>query len=347
MKRIGAFDVRAGMFERNAADLLPTSRPFGLTQVATWFYAHLRSSRSPDKHYHLLRAIRADTTVGMGFAVSTPEGVVYDDRVGDFLRGGSFRRFVDENGDLAMRGSAGFYAGKGGPKVEATVGTSTGKLFWDDSGILKLEGKAVPPGGHFIYSPWMPAELGASLHTIQWHTVEGELFGEPVHGICGLENGWNSAPIVTWGGAPVAQAFQHSWCAFVHQFEDGTYQHGEIADWGEAGKFFTIWDDGRHISGTIDDVEITYRADGFVDRMIYLLSNGERWEYVSEDSGALLGQWEMSQLAGENMRCQKGTVGRVGDTRVRKYWYAFQEAFPDRLAGRPEPERKAGAETLY
>jgi hypothetical protein len=284
----------------------------------------------------------------MGFAVSTPAGVVYDDRAARFMRGGSFRRYVDENGDLAMRGSAGFYSGTGGPTVEAVVGTRTKRLVWEDSGLLRLEGRAVPPGGHFLYTPWLPGELGATLHTIQWHTAEGELFGEKVFGIVGLENGFNSPPIVTWAGAPVAGRYQHSWCAFVSEFEDGTLQHGEIIDWGEAGRRATIWDNGNYINCGVEDVRVIYRHDGFVDRMTYTLSNDQTWEYISEDSGGLLGQWKMAQLAGENMRCQKGTVGRVGEARKRKYWYAFQEAFPDRLAGRSEPERTAdGRDILY
>lgn len=314
----------AATLDFDATNYLPTTKVLGLSMAESWLFTHLRGKGS-DSIHHLVRTIRAGTTTGCMVATAVEDGVRYREDAAKFLRGGAVRRHVREDGSLCIDGSLGYFNGGGGPEVHAVLGPKT--MTWSDSGHLELTGKIMGPGLVFCI-PGFNDE--AMFYSHLYYEVEGTFFGEPVEGIVPYENCWLPTGKLYTDG-PILQRYEEAWCAFATIYEDGSVQYGQLAGWSEGMAFADIWDNGRHIACPILSKEVTWRPDGFADRVQYNLANGETWEFCLEDRGILRSQWEMAQATGQNFRVHKGTANRVGETRKRRVHYALVEIFPDRI----------------
>lgn len=336
MKRLGEFSrPQVGVHRYVGEDLMGNARHFGLAPNDSWVTVHVREDNGP--HYHILRHFKPGTSTGVMAAMSHEDGIYFDPRKMDYLRGGTVRRTLNADGDLCLSGSLGMYVGADGVfveseglKSEAVIGAK--RISVKDSGLVDLQGPLMGPG-QWVYLPWAPGKGEATMHTSLFYNVSGTVYGRPVRGIVIHENMWHP-PGMAWGDSPINQKLMGTWCAFAHEFEDGTVQYGHLANWTSAGCFANIWDNGKHIDSDISATKVEYRQDGFAGRIEFKLANGETWECVTEANGAAIDTWKMAQRIGQNFRTgHKGHVGRVGDTRKRRSWYGIFEVFPDRLKG--------------
>ena len=335
-RRLGEFRrPQTGTFQYVGGDLLDSARHFGLARSDSWITSHLRDDSG--RHYHILRHYGVGTSTGVTAAVSREDGIYFDPRKMDYLRGGTVRRYVNSDGDLCMTGSLGMQVGAegvfvadGGLKSEVVAGARATSV--KDSGLIDLKGPLLGPG-HWFMMPWQAGTADATMHTALYYNVKGTVYGETAQGIMVFENIW-SPPGLTCGDSPLSKDLMGLWCAFAQEFEDGSVQYGQLQNWTSAGSFSNITDNGKHITSEVTSSKVFYRDDGFADRIEFRLADGDTWECVTEANGVAIDTWKLAQSTGQTFRTgHKGYCGRVGDKRKRRSWYGIFEVFPDRLRG--------------
>jgi hypothetical protein len=88
-------------------------------------------------------------------------------------------------------------------------------------------------------------------------------------------------------------------------------------------------DGDRHVACGIDSIETQSDANGLGRRVEYRLANGERWEFVTQNT--LMDMLAQARALGSTVQIHKGYFGRVGEIRRRRNWYSIQEWVPERL----------------
>jgi len=325
---IGAFDFKGEDFQAN-------STYFGLHLHETYLIAHLRR-KSDGRDVHITRPLMLFTSSGLSLSAGKSEGGIYQDSRGaGFLRGGTFSRGLDSDGNLRLKGSSGFWSGGSALEVEARVGT---RFTWDDSGKLSLSGRLLGPGMQ-TYVPSHRDRLGTGVcHTGTFYEGEGSVLDEPVSGILIVEQIF-CPPGEILADSSIRRRFAGGWNGFASVFEDGTTQHGHFAYGAGPFRFANIMDGERYIACGIESIQTETGSDGLGRRIEYRLDNGEIWEFVTQNT--LMDMLSQARAAGSTAQLHKGYLGRVGETRRRRDWYSIQEWVPERLRNNaPEATRE-------
>jgi hypothetical protein len=291
-----------------------------------YLIAHVRIHET-NRHLHLVRPIMLRTSTGASFSVSREDGVYQDPRTQHLLRGGNFERRADDSGNLVFSGSSGFWAGAASQTVEAAFGRT---MSWSDSGHASLEGRLLGPGTQAYISSRDGAAAGGLCHTALFYEAHGKLFDETVSGIVILEQAF-SPPGQILSDSAVRRRFGGGWNGFASVFEDGSGQYGHLTYGRGPFRFANIVDGDRDIACPVQSVIFETKNEGFGSRLEHQLANGEQWEFVAEENGAMRDMIALAARLKSTAQLHKGHVGRVGDTRRRRNWYSIQEWIPERL----------------
>lgn len=324
--RMGEFPLATfGAFDFHGEDFLPDARYFGLHLSETYLIAHLVSKRD-GRDIHITRPIMLFTSGGFSLSVTGPDGGVYQDpRSGDFLRGGTFDRKLDEAGNLYLRGWSALWGGASDLTVDVHVGD---EFTWEDSGLMALRGRRIGPGAQ-TYVPSRRGRQGTGVcHTGTFYEGEGTVLGEPVSGIMIIEQIFTE-PGEVLSDSAIRRRFAGGWNGFATVFEDGSSHQGHIAYGAGPFRFANIIEGDRHIACAIDSIHTETGPDGLGKRVEYRLANGEAWEFVTTTT--LMDMLKHARAAGSTAQLHKGYFQRVGETRKRRNAYSIQEWVPERM----------------
>ncbi len=314
-----------GIFEPVAEDSTHRVSYFGLPLEGTWPYGVLRTDSG--KEYALMRKITWQTTNYLIIQISGEGGLRLDPRTFSHCQhGGRVLRRLKNGYDE--------YVGVEGPGNRPGFKLRMGDddFYWEEKGILRLQGKRTLPGWH-VYVPWREekgtGQQGGLYYTSVCYTADGEIFGEKISGFYIIDQSylpqgidWNDFENLIWG------YYQQAWAVWANEYEDGTMEWGHFSWGADRFKFGTVINsDGMIVDSHHSELKTEWADNGYVRRLIYDFGGNDQWEFITAPNGRFVEFSDWSRV----WRGHSGVVQRVGETRKPLRWMGWQEVFPKRL----------------
>jgi hypothetical protein len=197
---------------------------------------------------------------------------------------------------------------------------------WDEGELLSLTGTAIGPGLQW-YDPWIG---GGGMYCSHLNRATGRILGRDVEGFYGYDQLYLPSGM-TWNMGPYFNRIHIAWHAFMNEYEDGSFEVGQIGygaeDWGFA---MITTQDGPTVMTTKVEAEFVLDENGFAERCLYHF-DGIEWEWIADPHGkmTMMGSGAGSGVGGRYYRGCDGRSHRRDDPRGFKVWSGWMETYGD------------------
>ncbi|MCX2930598.1 hypothetical protein ORI20_09945 [Mycobacterium sp. CVI_P3] len=328
--RRGDFEHQAlvGFFLPEADQHLLHQSYFGLPLEGTYFYGVMHTDDGAE--YAFIRKAITYTTRDISIMAADGTGLRVHPSSIQGARGCKVERELFEGRESFVGGSS------RGANFQVRLGD--GDFTWREQGagecLLDIGGTLAAPGFQ-VFVPWRtkageggePGAVGACFYTSTPYLAEGTMLGKRVTGFFAVDHSYLPNG-VGWNNSAIWMRLQGGWNVFANEYEDGSIEWGHMSIGADRFRFVAVSSaDSVLVNSASVNAEITWRDDEFVDRITFDVGDGQPWEFVTDLNGKMVD----FSAARPGWSGHTGVIRRVGETRVLKRHWAWQEVFPERV----------------